>query len=120
MNSRLNWKMTFQHLTLDDHEELPFGESGYLRIPMRLAERHLTAETESDKAEVQAIGTHLQVLIRSERRDMLVRLPLEDWEASKPYSRSLTGWTINLQRWKENVSVHNGYVNVGIATKENF
>lgn len=112
--------MTFQHSTLDDHEELPFGDSGYLRIPMRLAERHLTAETESEKAEVQAIGTHLQVLIRSDRRDMLVRMPVREWESTKPYSRSLTGWTVNLQRWKDNIAVTNGYVNVTVLAQENF
>ena len=112
--------MTFPQSTPDDHDELSFGESGYLRIPMRIAERYLTADTENEKAEVQAIGTHIQILIRSERQDMLMRIPTSEWISSKAYSRSLTGWTINLQRWQDKIETENGHVSVYIYTQKEY
>lgn len=112
--------MTCPQTTLDDHEELPYGDSGYLRIPLRLAERYLTEDTENKKADVQAIGTHIQILVKSDRKDMLVRMPTNEWVASKVYSRSLSGWTINLKRWKDEIETNNGIIKVEIHALEDF
>lgn len=112
--------MSCPKTTLDDHEELSYGDSGYLRIPLRLAERYLTQNTKNEKADVQAIGTHIQILIRSERKDMLIRIPTKEWVASKVYSRSISGWTINLKRWKDQIETHNNTIKVEIHANENF
>jgi len=102
------------------NEELSFKDSGYLRLPLKIAERHLTQETENSKAEVQAIGTHVQILIRSEREDMLIRIPLKTWVASKAYKRSMSGWTVNLKKWKDEIENPNEIVKVKIHARQEF
>lgn len=113
--------MTSLHSQTDENEyELRFGDSGYLRIPIRIAERHLTESTEDHKAEVQPIGTHLQILIRSEREDMLIRIPFQDWETGDTYSRSLSGWTLNLKRWVDNIEVSGESLEVKVYSRDEF
>lgn len=113
--------MISPHSQINEEEyELPIGESGYLRIPIRIAERHLTEDTEDTKAEVQPIGTSLQILIRSEREDMLMRMPLKNWESGGIYSRSLSGWTLNLKRWKDNLLLENGAIKVKVYSTDDL
>lgn len=112
--------MTFLHSKVNEEEiNLPIGETGYLRIPLRIAERYLTENTENNSAKVQPIGTDIQILIRSKRDDMIIRIPLENWEAAKPYNRSLNGWTLNLKKWIDNIHINkNGKVVAKIYTAD--
>lgn len=113
--------MISPHSQINEEEyELPIGESGYLRIPIRIAERHLTEDTEDTKAEVQPIGTSLQILIRSDREDMLMRIPFKNWESGGLYSRSLSGWTLNLKRWSDEILSDDGTVKVKVYAQNEF
>lgn len=115
--------MTSLHSQINEGDEysLPFKETGYLRIPIRLAEKYLTEETENNqKAVVQPIGTHLQVLIESERKDMIMHIPFKEWECGDVYTRSLSGWTLNLKRWKENIHKSDRDVKVQVYWKDDI
>lgn len=71
-------------------------------IPIEVRERHLTKET--DTAYLQAIGTELQIVIRSERDDLLIRCPLHEWCQTDVHQRSITngnGWYISVGYFEE-------------------
>ena len=78
---------------------LPVSESGYLTVPDYLRERHLTPGT--DEAECQAIGTDLQVFIESDRDNLLIRTPLEQWHTGNPYERKFARGRIHIKRWED-------------------
>lgn len=63
--------------------------SDKISIEMRIRERHLTPETTD--ARLQAIGSHLQVTLRSERDDIHLRIPLTEWRWTDAYNGTLTG-----------------------------
>lgn len=76
---------------------LPVNGGGYVTIPKYLRERYLTPD--ADQAVVQPIGTHLQILIASERDDLLLRLDLDEWVADEPRARVITRGGIHIERW---------------------
>lgn len=104
--------MTFRDSVSQERRELPFGESGYLHVPLRIAERHLTEDTQSSSSVVQGIGTHIQIYIESERDSMLIMVPVSEWIMTDLYSRSLSGWSINLKRWFSAIEHSEGTVEV--------
>lgn len=65
------------------------GTSDRLSIPIQIRERHLTPETTD--AVLQGIGVCLQVTIWSDRDHLIIRLPFNQWRATRPYSGSLAG-----------------------------
>jgi hypothetical protein len=114
--------MTSLHSQADDVNEhdLILKDTGYVRIPIRIAERHLTQSTEDSKAKVQPIGSNLQILIRSQRKDMIMHIPLEQWNMDGVFTRSLSGWTLNLKRWKDNIPCSDERVTVTVFSKDEF
>lgn len=78
---------------------LPINSQGYVTIIPALRERHLTPDVK--EATCQAIGTHLQILIESERDDLLVRVPLEDWVLEQPYGRKMNQHAVHCGRWRD-------------------
>ena len=114
--------MTSLHSLADDvnEYELTLKDTGYLRIPIQIAERHLTEDTENSKAKVQPIGPNLQVLIRSRRKDMIMHIPLDQWEMDDTFTRSLSGWTLNLKRWKDNIHCSNDSIQATVFCKNEF
>lgn len=114
--------MTSLHSQADNVNEhdLILKDTGYVRIPIRIAERHLIEETENSKAKVQPVGSNLQILIRSERNDMIMHIPLEEWDMDGVFTRSLSGWTLNLKRWKENISCSDEKMRTTIYSKDEF
>lgn len=81
--------------------ELPLSASGYLLIPMAVRERHLSPEVLDGRIEAQAIGTHLQLTIPSKNEDIQIHIPLEEWDAGKPYKRAVNDWRVHAKRWKD-------------------
>lgn len=88
-NCRKNWMMyseTYEtELGYLEYE----SDSDRISIPIQLRERHLTPDAR--KASLQAIGTDLQIALSSERDDILVRVPFNEWRTSQAFSGTLTG-----------------------------
>jgi len=78
--------------------ELPVTQAGRVRLTPRLRERHLTQYVE--QAIVQASGTVLRIWLWSDRDNIEIRLPLEEFRAGRPYSRSFHDWAVNVDRWR--------------------
>jgi len=80
---REQYEITLGYLSYDE------GQSDKLSFPVKVRERYLTSGP-SD-ATLQGIGPELQVTIWSERDNIVVRLPLTEWRATRPYKGTLTG-----------------------------
>ncbi len=63
-------------------------ESDKLSFPVQVRERYLTPG--SLDASLQAIGPELQIVVWSERKNMLIRVPLETWYATREFSGTLS------------------------------
>jgi len=63
-------------------------ESDKLSFPMRLRERYLTPG--SCPATLQGIGTELQIGIRTDRNNVIVRLPFDSWHATRQYDGTIS------------------------------
>lgn len=77
--------------------KLPFTESGYVTIPVRIRERYLTPGAST--AVVQAVGTHLMAAVPSDRDNLLLFLPFEEWVQSRAYERSMSRGSIHVAKW---------------------
>lgn len=78
---------------------LNVSDSGVLRIPPRLRERYLTEHV--DSCMVQPSGMELRIWIWSDRKDLLLEIPLEEVHVGDAYERSISRWGINVNRWME-------------------
>lgn len=72
----------FRYLSYDDYSDM-------LGVPLRIRERHFTEDT--DEACVQAIGTHLNIMVWSQRDDVIFRLPLCQFRTSDMTNRKMKG-----------------------------
>jgi hypothetical protein len=81
-----------------DEFSLPITSEGVVRLVPRLRERYLTEHVET--AAVQAVGYHLKLTVWSDRENVDVRLPLDGYRAERPYTRSITSWGVNVNRWR--------------------
>ena len=80
--------------------DLPLSETdGELRIIPRVRERLLTPQTET--ALVQPTGTDLSIWFFSDRGAARIDLPLTEFVAEKPFTRSLHRWGVNVNRWMD-------------------
>lgn len=80
--------------------------SDKISIPIQVRERHLTPETE--EAILQAVGTHLQIAIFSDRDDILLRCPLKSWQTTKAFQGTLggsNGGHLSVGRFEESLAV---------------
>lgn len=85
-------------MSTDSEYRLPYTESGYVTIPVRIREKYLTPE--ADEAVCQPAGDELKILIKSEREDLLLTIELERWLTGAPYRRSFEDGRIHLDRWR--------------------
>lgn len=51
---------------------------------------------------------------------MIMHIPLEQWNMDGVFTRSLSGWTLNLKRWKDNVPCSDERVTVTVFSKDEF
>lgn len=78
--------------------ELPVATGGgEVRLAPRLRERYLTPQVET--ALVQASGTDLHIWLWSENCNICIALPLVEFRAEQPFTRSIHRWGINVNRW---------------------
>jgi hypothetical protein len=80
---------------------LPLTAKGVVRLPVTIRERYLHPDAEGSEVVVQAAGTWLLIWIGSDRANVRVALPLDDFRAEKPYTRALYRWGVNIARWLE-------------------
>lgn len=80
-----------------DEYVLPITDQGVLRLKPRLLERYLDPDV--DEVVVQATGFMLQVLIWSDRSNVSLHIPLDDYRAESAFKRSLHRNGVNLNRW---------------------
>lgn len=85
---------------------LPLSKSGYLTITMYLRETYLTPDVA--EATAQAIGTALQIVVWSDREDLLIRIPLTEWLATRPFERAITDWRVYVNRWIDLLKTERG------------
>lgn len=64
------------------------GESDKISVPIRIKERYLTPN--SCPASIQLTGPEIQIGVWSERKNILLRIGLREWHASRLYDRTLS------------------------------
>lgn len=75
--------------------------SNYLNLPIRIRERHLTQDSYRSEYKVQAIGSHLRAVFRSENDTISIKIPFRHWRAEREYTRKLNDWSLYLERWAD-------------------
>lgn len=80
--------------------ELPISETdGEVRLIPRVRERYLSPE--ADTALVQPTGPNLTIWVFGKHRSARFDLPLTEFVAGKPFTRSLHRWGVNVNRWMD-------------------
>lgn len=51
---------------------------------------------------------------------MIMHVPLEEWDMDGVFTRSLSSWTLNMKRWKDDMSHTDGKIKVTVYSKNEF
>lgn len=79
--------------------DLPVTQRGVMRLTTRLRERYLLPEQADGDCVAQAVGSHLNVWIPSDRDTIRLEIDLEGWNATRPYTQSIHRWGITISRF---------------------